>query len=132
MRKLNHINFTNAFNYGSSAKQSNRKIIAQVLSVHSNPYSHQVVINRGTTDGISEGQAVIDEMGVVGQLTKVGSTTSRVLLMTDTTHATPVRTTVPPSVYLSPAMSTILKSTATKSRSCKETVRPNINFISRN
>jgi len=76
---------------GSSAKQSNRKIIAQVLSVHSNPYSHQVVINRGTTDGLSEGQAVIDEMGVVGQLTKVWSTTSRVLLMTDTTHATPVR-----------------------------------------
>lgn len=76
---------------GSSAKHSNRKIIAQVLSVHSNPYSHQVVINRGTIDGISEGQAVIDEMGVVGQLTKVGSTTSRVLLMTDTTHATPVR-----------------------------------------
>ena len=75
---------------GSSAKQSNRKKIAQVLSVHSNPYSHQVVINRGTTDGLSEGQAVIDEMGVVGQLTKVGSTTSRVLLMTDTTHATPV------------------------------------------
>jgi len=54
---------------GSSAKQSNRKKIAQVLSVHSNPYSHQVVINRGTTDGLSEGQAVIDEMGVVGQLT---------------------------------------------------------------
>ncbi|MGB1291394.1 MAG: rod shape-determining protein MreC, partial [Pseudoalteromonas sp.] len=61
------------------------------LSVHSNPYSHQVVINRGAIDGLSEGQAVIDEMGVVGQLTKVGSTTSRVLLMTDTTHATPVR-----------------------------------------
>ncbi|SJN21340.1 Rod shape-determining protein MreC [Pseudoalteromonas sp. JB197] len=76
---------------GSSAKTSNRKIIAQVLSVHSNPYSHQVVINRGATNGLSESQAVIDDMGLVGQLTKVGSTTSRVLLMTDTTHATPVR-----------------------------------------
>lgn len=76
---------------GSSVKHSNRKIIAQVLSVHSNPYSHQVVINRGTTDGLSESQAVIDDMGLVGQLTKVGSTTSRVLLITDTTHATPVR-----------------------------------------
>ena len=50
-----------------------------------------MVINRGTTDGLGEGQAVIDEMGVVGQITQVGSTTSRVLLMTDTTHATPVR-----------------------------------------
>jgi rod shape-determining protein MreC len=76
---------------GSSAREPNRRLIAQVLSVHSNPYSHQVVINRGTVDGAYEGQPVIDEMGVVGQLLKVGSTTSRVILMTDTSHATPVR-----------------------------------------
>ena len=75
----------------ASARESNKRLIAQVLSVHSNPYSHQVVINRGTIDGVKEGQAVIDEMGIVGQLTQVGTTTSRVLLMTDTTHATPVR-----------------------------------------
>ena len=65
--------------------------MAQVLSVHSNPYSHQVVINKGTLDQVVEGVAVIDEMGIVGQVTQVGSTTSRVLLMTDTMHATPVR-----------------------------------------
>ncbi|CCQ10401.1 Rod shape-determining protein MreC [Pseudoalteromonas luteoviolacea B = ATCC 29581] len=76
---------------GSSARQGNRRLIGQVLSVHSNPYSHQVVINRGTVDGAYEGQPVIDEMGIVGQLLKVGTTTSRVILMTDTTHATPVR-----------------------------------------
>ncbi|MFC3032992.1 rod shape-determining protein MreC [Pseudoalteromonas fenneropenaei] len=76
---------------GSSARQANRRLIAQVLSVHSNPYSHQVVINRGTNDGAYEGQPVIDEMGVVGQILQVGTTTSRVILMTDTTHATPVR-----------------------------------------
>ncbi|MFC0117736.1 rod shape-determining protein MreC [Pseudoalteromonas xiamenensis] len=76
---------------GSSAREANRRLIAQVLSVHSNPYSHQVVINRGTVDGAFEGQPVIDEMGIVGQLLKVGTTTSRVILMTDTTHATPVR-----------------------------------------
>ncbi|TMO65817.1 rod shape-determining protein MreC [Pseudoalteromonas aurantia] len=76
---------------GASARQNNTRLIAQVLSVHSNPYSHQVVINRGTIDGVTESQAVIDEMGVVGQLTQVGTTTSRVLLMTDITHATPVR-----------------------------------------
>ncbi|WP_440054884.1 rod shape-determining protein MreC [Pseudoalteromonas sp. T1lg65] len=76
---------------GASAKQVNNRLITQVLSVHSNPYSHQVVVNRGTIDGVEEGQTVIDEMGIVGQLTQVGTTTSRVLLMTDTTHATPVR-----------------------------------------
>ncbi|MCF2857505.1 rod shape-determining protein MreC [Pseudoalteromonas sp. SMS1] len=76
---------------GASSRQSNARQIAQVLSVRSNRYSHQVVINKGTIDGVEEGQAVIDELGLVGQLTQVGTTTSRVLLMTDTTHATPVR-----------------------------------------
>ncbi|KZN51300.1 rod shape-determining protein MreC [Pseudoalteromonas luteoviolacea] len=76
---------------GASSRQSHSRQIAQVLSVRSNRYNHQVVINKGTIDGVSEGQAVIDELGLVGQLTHVGTTTSRVLLMTDTTHATPVR-----------------------------------------
>lgn len=75
----------------ASSRQENHRLIAQVLSVHSNPYSHQVVINKGTIEGLNESQAVIDELGVVGQLVQVGTTTSRVLLMTDTTHATPVR-----------------------------------------
>lgn len=76
---------------GSDPRQQNNKLVAQVLSVHSNPYSHQVVINKGTTDGLKEGLAVIDELGVVGQVVQVGANTSRVLLITDTTHATPVR-----------------------------------------
>ncbi|KZN29462.1 rod shape-determining protein MreC [Pseudoalteromonas luteoviolacea] len=76
---------------GASSRQSHARQIAQVLSVRSNRYSHQVVINKGAIDGVAEGQAVIDELGLVGQLTQVGTTTSRVLLMTDTTHATPVR-----------------------------------------
>ena len=76
---------------GSSNKLEERKLIAQVLSVHSNPYSHQVLINRGLLDDVKESLAVIDEKGIVGQVTSVGSTTSRVLLITDTQHATPVR-----------------------------------------
>ncbi|WP_105188024.1 rod shape-determining protein MreC [Pseudoalteromonas sp. T1lg48] len=76
---------------GSNPRQQQGKLVAQVLSVHSNPYSHQVVINKGTSDGLREGLAVIDELGVVGQVIQVGASTSRVLLITDTTHATPVR-----------------------------------------
>ena len=76
---------------GSSKVQENKKLVSQVLSVHSNPYSHQVVINKGLLDQVVEGVAVVDEMGIVGQVTQVGSTTSRVLLMTDIMHATPVR-----------------------------------------
>ena len=66
-------------------------MVAEILAVDSDPYTHQVVINRGANDGVYEGQAVIDDEGVVGQILHVGTTSSRVLLITDVTHAVPVR-----------------------------------------
>jgi rod shape-determining protein MreC len=50
-----------------------------------------VVINRGANDGVVEGQPVIDEKGVVGQILHVGASSSRVLLISDISHAVPVR-----------------------------------------
>ncbi len=68
-----------------------KKMVAEILSVDSDPYTHQVVINRGANDGVYEGQAVIDDEGIVGQILHVGTISSRVLLITDVTHAVPVR-----------------------------------------
>jgi len=68
-----------------------KKMVAEILSVDSDPYTHQVVINRGANDGVYEGQPVLDEHGVVGQILHVGTTSSRVILITDISHAVPVR-----------------------------------------
>jgi len=68
-----------------------KKMVAEVLSVDSDPYSHQVVINRGAGDGVYEGQPVLDEQGIIGQILHVGQTSSRVILITDISHAVPVR-----------------------------------------
>jgi rod shape-determining protein MreC len=68
-----------------------KKMVAEILSVDSDPYTQQVVINRGANDSVYEGQAVIDDEGIVGQILHVGTTSSRVLLITDITHAVPVR-----------------------------------------
>ncbi|WP_353538643.1 rod shape-determining protein MreC [Colwellia sp. KU-HH00111] len=68
-----------------------KKMVAETLSVDSDPYSHQIVINRGAGDGVYEGQPVIDALGVVGQILHVGQTSSRVILITDISHAVPVR-----------------------------------------
>ncbi|MGB1197557.1 MAG: rod shape-determining protein MreC [Thalassotalea sp.] len=76
----------------SSPVRSDSQVkVAEILSVDSDPYSHQVVINRGANDGVFEGQAVIDDKGIVGQVLHVGTITSRVLLITDVTQAVPVR-----------------------------------------
>ncbi|GLX77857.1 cell shape-determining protein MreC [Thalassotalea insulae] len=75
----------------SPVRTDAKKMVAEILSVDSDPYSHQVVINRGANDGVFEGQAVIDDQGIVGQILHVGTISSRVLLITDVTHALPVR-----------------------------------------
>lgn len=75
----------------SPVRNDSVKMVAEILAVDSDPYTHQVVINRGADDGVYEGQAVIDDEGVVGQIRHVGKNSSRVLLITDVTHAVPVR-----------------------------------------
>lgn len=75
----------------SPVRSDAKKMVAEILAVDSDPYTHQVVINRGADDGVYEGQAVIDDEGVVGQIRHVGKNSSRVLLITDVTHAVPVR-----------------------------------------
>jgi rod shape-determining protein MreC len=67
------------------------KMVAEVISVDSDPYSHQIVINRGAGDGVYEGQPVLDSLGIVGQILHVGQTSSRIILITDLSHAVPVR-----------------------------------------
>lgn len=95
--KIQKINFLEQENthlralLGSVAKQGTRKVVAEVMAVDNNPYSHQIVINKGTIHGVFEGQAVIDEHGIVGQILHVATTNSRVLLISDITHAIPTR-----------------------------------------
>ena len=76
---------------GSSPAVEGERLVAEVLAVYSHPFSHQVVLNKGTKHGVSEHQAVIDDQGVVGQIVSVGPTSSRALLISDNTHAIAVR-----------------------------------------
>ncbi|AWL10796.1 Cell shape-determining protein MreC [Saliniradius amylolyticus] len=76
---------------GSPVRQDVRKVVAELMAVDNNPYSHQIVINKGALQGVYEGQPVLDDKGVVGQVMQVGSTNSRVLLIADVTHGVPVQ-----------------------------------------
>jgi len=75
----------------SPVRQQGKKMIAQVMSIDSHPFRDVVVINKGFSAGVYQGQPVLDEFGVVGQVTSVATTSSRVILISDTTHAIPVR-----------------------------------------
>ncbi|MDO2949938.1 rod shape-determining protein MreC [Aeromonas simiae] len=91
MEHLEHENQRLRELLGSPVQKESRKMVAELISVDSDPFSHQILINKGALDGVYNGQPVINDQGVIGQVLHVGSTTSRVLLITDSSHGLPVR-----------------------------------------
>ena len=65
-------------------------LAAQVLYDAADPYAHKIVIDKGLLHGISAGAPVIDESGVLGQVTRVYPSLSEVTLIIDADHAIPV------------------------------------------
>jgi rod shape-determining protein MreC len=63
---------------------------AQVLYDAADPYSRKIVIDRGQTQGVQAGSPVIDENGVLGQVTRVYPLVSEVSLLIDRDMAIPV------------------------------------------
>jgi len=74
----------------SSFKVGERVLIAELLAVDMEPFSSQIVVNKGSGDGIYEGQPLLDAHGVMGQITRVGPLTSTAMLISDPNHAIPV------------------------------------------
>ncbi len=64
--------------------------VAKVISLSSAPASHHLLLNQGAADGVQVGHAVLDAYGVIGQVVATTPYTSRVLLITDGSHALPV------------------------------------------
>jgi rod shape-determining protein MreC len=63
---------------------------AQVIYDAADPYTRKVIIDRGQLHRVALGSPVLDESGVIGQVTRVYPLTSEVTLITDRDHAIPV------------------------------------------
>lgn len=63
---------------------------AEVLYDAADPYTRKVVIDKGALQGIAAGSPVLDEAGVLGQVTRVYPLVSEVTLLTDRDLAVPV------------------------------------------
>lgn len=74
----------------SSQKAGERVLVAELLSVDMDPFSHRLVLNKGSMDEAYPGQPMIDAEGVMGQLVHVGPMSSTAMLITDPNHALPV------------------------------------------
>jgi rod shape-determining protein MreC len=75
-------------NYLKSLMQSAQKVqtktlIAELMAVDSEPFLNQVVLDKGSRQGVYEGQPVLDASGVMGQVVRTDFFSSRVLLIND-------------------------------------------------
>jgi rod shape-determining protein MreC len=67
-----------------------RTMAAEVLYEAADPYSRKLFINRGLTQGVVMGAPVVNEAGVLGQVTRAYPLTAEVTLLTDKDAAIPV------------------------------------------
>lgn len=74
----------------SSSTLQQNVIVADVLAIETTPWTRQIVVNKGTTQGVFVGQPLLDAYGVIGQISHVGPLSSTALLITDPRHALPV------------------------------------------
>ncbi len=75
----------------SSLEKGERVLVADLLAVELEPSAHQVVLNKGSKQGVYMGQPVVDAHGIMGQVIHVGPFSSTGLLLTDVSHAQPVQ-----------------------------------------
>lgn len=75
----------------SSYQVTESVLIAELLRVDLDPYSHLIEVNRGTSQQVFVGQPVLDAKGIMGQVDSVGPYSAVVRLVTDPGHAIPVQ-----------------------------------------
>ena len=68
-----------------------KSLVAEILYDARDAFTRKIVLNRGAQDGVIQGQPVIDENGVIGQVTRVFPMTAEVTLLTDKNQMIPVQ-----------------------------------------
>ena len=66
-------------------------VVAEVLYTGRDPFTRKIVVDKGAQQDIKAGRPVIDQIGVVGQVTRVYPWLAEVTLITDKGQAVPVQ-----------------------------------------
>ncbi|MFM0285124.1 rod shape-determining protein MreC [Paraburkholderia megapolitana] len=74
-----------------SQRATIQSIPAEIQYDTSDPFTQKVVIGRGSQQGIQNGSPVVNEDGVIGQITRVFPLQAEVTLLTDKDQAVPVQ-----------------------------------------
>ncbi len=71
-------------------RQPVKSVVAEIMYSAKDPFSRKVILDKGAQAGIEAGQAVVDDVGVIGQITRVFPMQAELTLLTDKDQAIPV------------------------------------------
>ena len=66
-------------------------VVARITALSPDAARHSIILDKGSSDGLREGQPVLSAEGLMGQLLWVGERSSAAILITDGAHALPVQ-----------------------------------------
>jgi rod shape-determining protein MreC len=75
----------------NTAGVADRFIIGDIMDVDLDAFRERVLVDKGASQGVFLGQAVLDSGGVFGQVARIEQYTSEVILISDPAHAIPVQ-----------------------------------------
>jgi len=73
-----------------SKRLETKGLAAEVLYDAADPYTRKLIIDKGMANGVKASSPVMDEHGILGQVTRVLPLVSEVTLVTDREHSIPV------------------------------------------
>ena len=69
---------------------STKAMAAEVLYEAADPFVRKMILNKGATHGVQSSSPVMDDQGILGQVTRVHPLVSEIMLVTDREHSIPV------------------------------------------
>lgn len=73
-------------------QDKNKAVMVEIVSIPRDPFSYKITVDKGSQNGIQPGQVAIDDVGVIGQVTRTYPWSSEITLITDPEHFVPVQT----------------------------------------
>jgi rod shape-determining protein MreC len=74
----------------ANSRFADQGVVAEIIRDARNPFARKIIIDKGVSQGMVTGLAVIDGKGVIGQVTNVGLLSSEVTLTTEKDQSVPV------------------------------------------
>lgn len=76
---------------GATQRTETKAIMAEISHVPRDPFNHKATLDKGNQDGIKLGQVAVDDMGIIGQVTRIYPWASEITLITDKDHSVPIQ-----------------------------------------